>query len=212
MKCVVAKYKEDVSWIKNYDLDYYIYNKDNEDHNFELNSPNIGRESETYIRFILDNYDILNERDKILFLQGNPFDHLDIEEFESFIPKNGFILNKNHLPQPFCKRWSYVHYSNVFICYKNGIHNKFNTPADPMKSWNMTSDACEYLNLPLNHFLVCYTGAQWLVPVKYIKNKSKKWWENAQSMHYLKSEIGIVAPYLFERLWEKIWYHSDIEG
>lgn len=210
-KCVVAKYKEDISWTKKYDLNYYIYNKDQNDTSFQLNSPNIGRESETYIRFILDNYDQLNDREKILFLQGHPFDHLSPEELEDIIPHNGCLMKTSHLPISLCKRWSYIHYSNVFICYKDGIYNKFNTPADPMKSWNLTSEALSYLKIPQSHYLICHTGAQWLVPVAYIKNKSKQWWENAQSMHHLKSEIGITAPYLFERLWEKIWYHSDKE-
>jgi len=66
---VIAKYKEDISWIKDIPSGWniHIYDKDN---NME-NAP--GREAHTYLKFIYDNYESL-EGDYI-FCQGNPFDH-----------------------------------------------------------------------------------------------------------------------------------------
>ena len=206
MRGVVAKYNENIDWIEKFkNLDLVIYNKGKIDEKCHFNFENIGRESETYIRYILKNYQNFDINEKIIFLQGNPFDHVS----EDFLREK--INLASHLPLPITNRWSYIHYSNVFICYDNGIYNKFNTPSDPMKSWNLSIEAAEYLNLPKFHYIIQQTGAQWIVPTKYILNKSLEWWENALSMHHLKIEIGIVAPYIFERLWEKIWYHSDKE-
>ena len=206
MRGVIAKYKENIDWVKEFSqLNLDIYNKDESNLDYTFNLQNIGRESETYIQFILKNYENFKYNERIIFLQGNPFDHISYE----FLSNT--INCQNHLPVPITNRWSYIHYSNVFICYDNGIYNKFNTPSDPMKSWNLTVEAANYLKLPKFHYLIQQTGAQWIVPSSYILNKSFSWWENALSMHYLKSDIGTVAPYLFERLWEKIWYHSDKE-
>jgi hypothetical protein len=68
---IVAKYKEDVSWLQKYKNDYiiHLYDKDKF-------VENVGREAETYIQFIVNNYDYILEDDIYIFLQGNPFDHI----------------------------------------------------------------------------------------------------------------------------------------
>jgi hypothetical protein len=77
---VVARYNEDLNWLfKEFPNDKVtIYNK-GQDLNIKLPDnykiiklPNIGRESHTYLYHIIHEYDNLN--DKILFLQGNPYD------------------------------------------------------------------------------------------------------------------------------------------
>ena len=64
---VIAKYKENVSWVENLKYNYIIYDKSKD-------VPNIGRESETYLKYIINHYN--NLPDYVVFLQGNPFDHL----------------------------------------------------------------------------------------------------------------------------------------
>ena len=66
---VVAKYKEDVSWARQGAIPYVIYDKNKD-------VPNMGRESETYLRHIIQNYD--NLPDYTLFLQWKPFDHAKV--------------------------------------------------------------------------------------------------------------------------------------
>jgi len=89
-RLVVAKYKEGIDWI--YDLkdefEIVVYNKDNdlsvdslsfEKREYVVNGikwidlPNIGREAQTYLFHIIENYG--NTRDLEFFTQGNPFDH-----------------------------------------------------------------------------------------------------------------------------------------
>lgn len=69
---VVAKYKEDISWVNNFNnCRIFVYDKSDEQNNF-IKLPNVGREAHTYLTHIINNYDNLS--DYICFLQGNPFD------------------------------------------------------------------------------------------------------------------------------------------
>lgn len=78
MKIIIARYNEDISWIKYLNKEFkdiLIYNK-----GLSLNIPNeimmenVGREGHTFYKYIYDHYDELD--DYTIFLQGNPFDHL----------------------------------------------------------------------------------------------------------------------------------------
>jgi len=81
MKIVIARYNEPIDWIQKIDPSlspHVIYNKGNDDlpsHFNVVKVPNEGREAETYLRYIIDNYDQLEG--EILFCQGNPFDHME---------------------------------------------------------------------------------------------------------------------------------------
>ncbi len=73
---VVARYNEDISWLPQGDPYVKVYDKGPGG-----NLPNIGRESHTYITYIVDNYD--NLPDIVFFTQGSP-DHtggLSVEQF-----------------------------------------------------------------------------------------------------------------------------------
>lgn len=69
---VVAKYTEDVSWLAKIpeDVHIHVYDK-GPGGSYE----NIGREAETYARFLVDMYDTLRPEDVVYFVQGHPFDH-----------------------------------------------------------------------------------------------------------------------------------------
>jgi hypothetical protein len=74
---VIAKYKEDVSWVNELKSPYIVYNKNTEDnHLYENNLENIGREGHTFMYHIVQNYNNLNEY--TAFVQGNPFDHCPV--------------------------------------------------------------------------------------------------------------------------------------
>jgi hypothetical protein len=85
LKVIIAKYDEDISWTSKLNYDYTIYNKkESEKHLYNKNLPNVGRESHTFISYIIDNYD--NLPDYVAFIQGNPFDHCEsvIEKINNF--------------------------------------------------------------------------------------------------------------------------------
>jgi hypothetical protein len=210
--CVVAKYKEDITWTEKLDCQFIIVNKDPDDKRFETNYQNIGRETETFIRWILENYDNLNISDKIIFLQGDPFEHITWEKFCEIIPMKGQDCKTSHLPIPVRGRWAYCFQKKVLINYPDGTSIDLKIEPDPMLPWNQTIFVAQYLGLPKFDYLISHTGGQWIVPVRYILNKSKVWWENALTLHYNSQDPQLTANgYCIERLWEMIWYHSDLD-
>jgi hypothetical protein len=101
---VVAKYNENIEWTNNLIHPKIIYNKlESDNHLYEHNLFNIGREGHTFFHHIVNNYDNLNEY--TAFVQGNPFDHcpktLDIiNEFQgdvNFIALGGKYLFEDDL-------------------------------------------------------------------------------------------------------------------
>lgn len=95
---VIARYKENLKWIKDLPNDYkqVIYNK-GEDLLGTISLENIGREAHTYLYYIVNNYEKLD--DYTIFCQGHPFDHCknflqeinkrgDYIEFADFKPQS----------------------------------------------------------------------------------------------------------------------------
>jgi hypothetical protein len=79
VQLVVAKYKEDVSWVHDTPCPVIIYDKHpNEprqswEHVTFVDLPNTGREAHTYLTHVVRNYD--NLADVTFFLQGDPLNH-----------------------------------------------------------------------------------------------------------------------------------------
>ncbi len=71
---VVARYNEDISWLNPVQQHCIVYNKGKPlNISNEKFLPNVGRESETYLRYIIDNYDNLPE--VVVFTQADIEDH-----------------------------------------------------------------------------------------------------------------------------------------
>jgi hypothetical protein len=95
---VLSRYKENVGWVCDYDdedLQIFIYNKGITSSNVKskniktINRPNLGRESESFLYHIVENYDNLS--DLIVFTQAWPFDN--IPSFFDYID-NDLMLEK----------------------------------------------------------------------------------------------------------------------
>ena len=71
---VIARYSEDVSWANDLKFSYTIYNKGKDTIPGSKTLDNIGREAHTYFTHIVLNYNSL--QDFTVFLQGNPFPHM----------------------------------------------------------------------------------------------------------------------------------------
>lgn len=92
MKVIIARYNEDTSWISKLNYNYIIYNKNEEQKDqYQYNLTNVGRESNTFMTYIIDNYD--NLPSYMCFVQGNPFDHCPdiINKINNFDFKSEFI-------------------------------------------------------------------------------------------------------------------------
>ncbi len=74
-KIIVARYDECIDWLNEIKDDCLIYNKGVAlNIKNEVMIPNMGRESETYLHYIINNYD--NLPDVVVFTQGRIKDHL----------------------------------------------------------------------------------------------------------------------------------------
>lgn len=69
-KVVISKYDEDVEWVKSIKYDTIIYDKSNNPIEGSIPRPNIGREAETLLYYIIEHYN--NLPDLTIFLQGDP--------------------------------------------------------------------------------------------------------------------------------------------
>lgn len=114
---VIPRHREDVDWIKNFDLDYVIYNKGNK---INVNSdkikviklPNVGRDSHTLLYHIVTNYDYLPD--------------ITIFGANSTPPNHRYYKVKRTIELALKTQ------NTVFICNKNvSLHN----------DWNFTLDA-----------------------------------------------------------------------
>lgn len=75
VKVIIARYREDISWAADLGYDYVVYDKGGSSAVNARRLENIGREGHTYLTHIVREYDTLAPVN--VFLQGNPFDHLD---------------------------------------------------------------------------------------------------------------------------------------
>ena len=96
---VVSRYRNDISWIKDYTDDFVIYDKSN---TLPLCSkvikvPNVGYNIHDILHFIIHNYNCLPKL--TAFLEGNPFDHCKRETFNKLIYNTKFtaIEDYSHL-------------------------------------------------------------------------------------------------------------------
>jgi hypothetical protein len=197
-KVIIARYNEPVDWVSEIKCDYLIYNKGSEIENKKIpreriiNVPNEGREAETFLRYIISNYNSLP--DNIIFLQGNPFDHfpqtLEVinSEIKDDITKMG--------GQTFC----------------DGTGND-SYPGLPVRQFQKA--IIPDLDLDIFNFTA---GAQMAVKKEFITNKPLDWWIWLFRFynHYWFSQIesgyghkpGVFIAHVFERLWEYIYRYE----
>jgi hypothetical protein len=109
MTMVVARYNENLNWLKQIPWNYIVYNKGTdlpEQIDNEIKLQNIGREAHSYLTYIVDNYeDLLNFT---IFAQGNPFTHSlefirKINDFDGkadFTPLSDNVFVDNGIGQP----------------------------------------------------------------------------------------------------------------
>lgn len=141
-RIIVAKYKENNNWYNKYP-EAIVYTK-------EVDLPNRGRESSTYLQHIVNNYDLLD--DYTIFCQANPFEHC-----------------KNFEKQIEDYKHNYKEYGDkVVSCDENG---------SPQHTGLKVGVACNKL---LGYKLKNYSfvpGAQFVVSKERIKQRSKKFYE-----------------------------------
>lgn len=181
---VIAKYKENISWVEELKYPYIVYDKSKD-------IPNVGREAESYLRYIIANYD--NLPDYVVFLQGNPFDHLLENCSVDYINKSiSYVISSN------------IDFFNFrSIWYEN--HNTFTRTREAF---------IKLFNHPLPEYDGFTPGAQFIVSRNSILCRSKLFYETISTVMSTVNNTTVsfnnclVCPWTIERLWSYIFNKS----
>lgn len=191
VKVVVSKYNENVEWIKKLNHPHVIYDKSSNPVAGSIPLENVGREAETFLHHIISNYDNLD--DVTVFLQGNPFEHLQRlvgwraqltnDEINAVIEKMNTEIN------------DHCEFSTFYqVLYNDPAGtNGCNTGADCIRLFGEN-----------HHWFTLSPGAQYVVPKKYILSRPLEFWRNLyDSMH-----SGSLTAWSMEQLWYLAYKHG----
>jgi hypothetical protein len=178
---IIAKYKEDTSWADNYRQTHgiFIYNKGEDVKNGEIALPNVGRESNTYFHYIVNNYDSL--ADVNYFVQGNPFEHSKSVEAKLESDCSGF-----------CYISDVVHSENLHISQAN---------MPDTISLALVEEIFGLLKKPPVYHTTMCTGAMFAVSRKTIQKHPKDIYEKLYQLSIERHHL----PWTMERLWPYIF-------
>lgn len=191
LEIIVARYKEDISWIEKIKQNhiYTIYNKY---YTQDISLPNIGREGHTYLYHIYHNYDNLSNIN--LFSQGDPIfhDHHFIEKI------NHFNLSLMDLNYPIFFGDSAIEgiYGNSYHKHPNGLPIYYFLDL-------LFNIKCQ----PDDKFKINYGGI-FLVSKKLIHYRPREFYKFL--LFLLSNEIDPIEGYIMERLWSFI-FDSKLE-
>lgn len=207
---VVARYDENLEWLMDLDNPFMVYNKGSE-WPFNIvrkDVPNKGREAETYLRSIIENYSKLDQFKYMVFLQGNPFDHCydvynkinshdDENTFGYIAESNGHVKLDNIL-------YLRDHSVSLINCLLN---QSYENQSGAIKLLILLN----FINIKMQSCQWSYAcGAQYIVPTKMLLNKSIDWWMHFYRVFECYSTSGPNDfAYILELIWPIIWDFSE---
>ena len=238
---IICRYQEDLSWVKKLQGDVIIYNKGDDFHwDFpRTDIENFGRESEAYVRGIIENYERLQDYDSIVFLQGDPLTHsnrlfekLDNNLYVPFANLGDHVQNldtglftsiygtSTHVIDIF---WKKIIELTPLIAEKENFNKENLTKVSHKIIFeNKIEDRvnelvelfyfCEIMKIPYRGAKYDWDcGAQYCVSTSFITNKSRFWWYSLHNLiHYTSVKLNTnIIAYILERTWPLIWNHDE---
>jgi len=199
---VLARYREENnSWentLKNNGYSVIIFNKFSGDN--LLN--NVGRESHTYLHYILENYD--NLPDEILFSQYDPLNHFKNQDVDGFL--NCTLLDfVGFRPTEFCFKWT-----STVESYGVVSKNKYLREYSGKKiDWvGLTHKLFGYFN----KFDLISCGSNltgmFRVPKHSILRYDREFYLHAIKM--LDYDPNPIEGYYFERIWKYMFFQIGL--
>jgi len=190
---IVARYKEDISWLSNLNiknLTTTIYNKYYNECNILSNET--GRESHTYFYHICKNYENLSDFN--IFTQANPFDHSPnfIEEIKNIVINN---LQPDFMPL------------TVYGGKKSTFCDLYGNPHHPSLNLQIGMKII-FPDSKISQFEF-YPGAIFIVSKNNILNRPKSFYEEclklSKDQSWVDSHGKYCCGYFFERTWKYIF-------
>ena len=205
-KIIVARYNESIEWLNSELSNCIIYNKGeklNIDNEILLN--NVGRESETYLNYIITNYD--NLPDVVVFTQAKISDHivLDKDDINYLLTlKDQAFVNNKSIP-------NLIHsQTNIHSCWdkkwnvNNGQfvleNNYFNNLQITFEDWFKT-----HINSNYPEPIHIYRNGIFAVKKELILNNSIEYYK--QLILQVNHHINPTEGHFFERSWYYIFKH-----
>ena len=189
---VVAKYNENIEWTKKLNHKVTIYDKSDTPIEGSIKLKNVGREGETFLYHIVNNYDKLD--DVTVFLQGNPFEHVHLlVGWRSHLTNSEIDIVINKMNTEINDDCDFTTFYQVLYNDPNGTNNV------------RATDACiEYYGENYSHFTVS-PGAQYIVPKKYILSRPLSFWQKLHAAMYDNERLN---GYCQEQLWYLAYKHK----
>lgn len=179
MTIVVARYREDVSWLNhlkvlNPAINVFVINKHPHNDPFSnITLDNVGRESHSYLWYIINHYVCLD--DFTCFVQGSPFFHC---------PNAIEIINNFDASEEFYP------FGTIFHTVKD---------ACPHHSDLVVSDFDDLIKSPTEWSF--NGGAQFIVSKERILKRSKEFYQQLIDRHFTNEH----TPWCMERLWKFVF-------
>ena len=178
---VVSRFNEEIDWTKQIEnWNVIIYNKGEK---LDVNSvalPNVGREAETYLNFIVNNYHDLNGL--YGFVQGNPFGN-------GLSSNENIILDINSITT--LEGFSFFKGSKILYSDLNGLPDH-NTGID-------ITGYCTKFEIKVPEKLEFAPGAQFVVCSNSVKARPVDFYKNL--LNSVNTSIKPCEAYILERLW-----------
>jgi hypothetical protein len=188
---VISRYDEDTDWLLDVSSwNIIVYDKGTtNDNNFPTNRlPNVGREAETYLNYIVHNYNNLS--DYTGFLQGRPFDHFHFNDWTKNIHNCVAYINDFTISRDFM----FFGEQPLYICDHTGL------PHHPGLDLGGYSNRMS-INIPPT--LNFRAGAQFIVSRDKVLNKPLSFYSNI--LESVNKERDPKEAYLLERLWQYVF-------
>ena len=212
-KCLIfARYNEDITWSNIYSGNRIIYNKGLDNINSKLLIPgdeynllpNVGRESDTFLYYIINNY--YNLPKYVAFTQGSLKDH-------EWIRKNwgpGMFLNmldeakQFGYSQPLISDgghpdWNLEFNVNQAQTWDPNVNGKY-TYIEFLKIIDIYDD---FYNDTLNRNIKIYPSAFMVISKNHILSRPKSYYEKI--INYCNYHINPIEGHYFERSWPYIF-------
>lgn len=206
---VIAHYREKLEWVRWLSVDYVIFHKgDWEDGAFEragvdpsrvTRVPNVGREAETYLRFLSQHYDrCCRDYSSVAFCQGSPFEHVDRAivggERGGMGTGRGTEQDVVAFLNAFPETDSFVALGRWYVCANDGRPWIY-MPQLPALVRQLCRDPEALLARDAIWFV---QGAQMLVPTSKIRQRSVDFWTR---LHGMSLDQKDIFAHVMERLW-----------
>jgi hypothetical protein len=174
---VVAAYTEDTSWmgLLPSTWDVYVYDK-------MTAYPNVGREAETYARFVYEQYETLEKYTDVVFLQGHPFDHFHGSTDGSTADLIQAIEHRHDL-------------GSWVVCDANGLPDHPGLPLSVAHSRIFERGAT-----PQTYRFIA--GAQYTVSTGALRRRPRTFW------HRLHTDLfnQTICAWTMERMWPEVFF------